>query len=185
MEPITVVTGMSYADYTRFNRFHLRQKKIFWIYGAILALGAICLAAGAFLSASHPDHARTCFLAGGVFVFLGATNILIQRNNQKKFWKSLPDSAKEPQTYRFEENAFIVELSGPDGDALCTQYAYPDILQVFETPTDFYIYVSPSQAALLPKAALDPSKITQLRKFLQARIPRAQYRDLCRQTEQP
>ena len=182
MEPILVVTAMSYADYIRFNRFHLQQKKIFWIYGIILALGLIFLAAGAVLSISAPANARTCFLAGGVFLFLGAVNLLLQRNGQKKFWKNLPDSAKGPQTYRFEETSFTLELPGPEEDALHTQYAYSDILQVFETPTDFYIYVSPSQAALLPKAALEPTQTAQLRELLRTHVPQPQYHDLCRET---
>lgn len=145
-----------------------QMKKIWWLY---LGFSLVFILLGALILVEDPGMIATAVVFIVIGVLFTPLCILLTKGISKSNKKSSPLLKDEiVETYNFDDNKFSIEQTKGDTFRSFTESEYSYIYMVKETDKYWLLYLSISQAHLLPKDKITEGSVDELNDIFKQKL---------------
>lgn len=145
-----------------------QMKKIWWLY---LGFSLVFILLGALILVEDPGMIVTAVVFIVIGVLFTPLCILLTKGISKSNKKSSPLLKDEiVETYKFDDHKFSIEQTRGDTFRSFTESEYSYIYMVKETDKYWLLYLSTSQAHLLPKDKITEGSVGELNDIFKQKL---------------
>ena len=160
-ELVKVKTIYTKEEYIKFNKFHQRKKKLIVILN-IVGILIIFLAGIGLLFAKK-------YVTGIIYLLLAILLLFMYLNAPKIFVNRLLKSNKKAKnleyTYTFYNDKIEIKT-----ETKSSTIPYAKLVKVYETGTNFYLYINKMEAFLISKKEMKSDEIYKLEKLFEKNL---------------
>lgn len=187
METLSFTVQTDYQVFQDYWMFVLLEKKSvqgkkssFFKYILILGVLVVAVAIFAICNVVLMENALgliPLILLVGILAALASTVITATKVQPKRQYKLIKEAIESPQKYTFTQKQMEVREEIPEENReSLAEFPYKELMSAYETPKAFYLFISETEAFLIPKNQLEKSKSSALRGILSKKMKQKYFR---------